>query len=359
MLAILYILDFIAKHTNTHHIWAYEEPETSLELGPAFDLAKQFKEEFCKENQVLLTTHSPAFYDLSGAGVSKWYVHQQSFDSGSETKVEKVTSEDLIDSRLGVAALVADRAKEAFEQIESLKETVTRLDEELLQHSVPHVIVEGVTDKIIMDEAFRRLYPDDQPLFEILHADGATNIPPYLKSAKLLSKKLNHAVIGLFDRDQEGRKQIKEFSGCPAVNGTGFLSISKERHLYAGLLPLPAPLEEVEEEIRNVLGDDINLPIPIEFMFPAEVINNALTNGFIELEDRVAKANDPELPTVINISDMYGKHLKSETAFLAKKVKKSTKRNFTDWIIQQPDEVFRNFSKLFEQISAVIGNDQH
>lgn len=355
---IPYILDFIAKHTNTHHIWAYEEPETSLELGPAFDLAKQFKEEFCKENQVLLTTHSPAFYDLAGEGVSKWYVYQQALDSGSETKVERVTSEDLIDSRLGVAALVAGRAKEAFEHIESLKHTVTRLDEELLQQNIPHIIVEGVTDKIIMDEAFRRLYPEEEPFFEILHADGATNIPPYLKSAKLLSKQLNHAVIGLFDRDQEGRKQINNFSGCSVIDGTDFLSISAERHLYAGLLPLPAPLKEIEEQIRNILGDDINLPIPIEFMFPCEVINHALGEGFIELEDRIAKANDPELPATINISDMYGKHLNDETAFLAKKVKKSTKRSFSDWVIQQSDEAFSNFTNLFEQIKTVIGDDQ-
>lgn len=69
---IPFILDFIAQHSNKYHIWAYEEPETSLEMGAAFHLAEQFKIEFCRDNQIFITTHSPAFYDLSGANIAKW-----------------------------------------------------------------------------------------------------------------------------------------------------------------------------------------------------------------------------------------------------------------------------------------------
>ena len=355
---IPYILDFIARHTNTHHIWAYEEPETSLELGPAFELASQFKEDFCRENQVFLTTHSPAFYDLSGENISKWYVHQEILESGNETKVEKVTSEDLIDRRLGVAALVSDRAKEAFEHIEALKKTVTRLDHELEEHNIPHVIVEGITDKTIMDEAYRKLFPDDEPFCEFIHAGGATNIPPYLKSAKILSKELPHAVIGLFDRDQEGRKQMREFLSYPEIDGTDFCEISSERHLYAGMLPLPQYLRVLEGQLNHNLGNDIRLPVPIEFMFPSITINGALAQGIIELEDRIAKANDPELPTAINLSEMYSNHLPQEYIYLARKVKNNTKTRFSEWVVNQPAEIFDNFRNLFEQLRRVINRDQ-
>ncbi len=351
---IPYILDFIARHTETHHIWAYEEPETSLELGPAFELARQFKDEFCKDNQVFLTTHSPAFYDLSGTKVSKWYVHQEALENGNETKIEKITSEDLVDRKLGVAALVADRAKEAFEQIENLKNTLTRLDNERVQQRMPHIIVEGITDKTIMDAAYRKLYPKDKTICEFLHADGASNIPPYLKSLKTLSKELDHAVIGLFDRDQEGRKQIHDFINQPNINGTGFYEISSERQLYAGMLPLPQNLSSIEENINKKLGSDISLPIPIEFMFPSTVINEALTNGYIELEDRIAKANDPELPTRINLSDLYSNHLEHDYVYLAKKVKKESKVKFSKWVADQPAESFENFRDLFEQLIKVI-----
>lgn len=351
---IPYILDFIAKHTNTHHIWAYEEPETALELGPAFELAKQFKDEFCKDNQIFLTTHSPAFYDLAGNGLHKWYVNQNELEGGSETQAEKVTSEEILDRKLGVAALVAGRAREAYEQIKILTSTVKRLDSELLHREIPHVIVEGSTDKSIMEVAYQKLYPGNEPLFEFCHAGGAANIPPYLKSAKVLSKEFSHAVIGLFDRDQEGRKQIKEFSSCARVAGTDFYEIAADRRLYAGLLALPDALHAIESELTNMLGEDINLPVPIEFMFPCSVINDALDVGIIELEDRIAKVNDPELPTTINLSNIYSSHLPAGSHYLSKKVKKSTKTKFSNWIVGQPAESFEGFRVIFEQLKIII-----
>ncbi|ELG2041456.1 AAA family ATPase [Vibrio fluvialis] len=351
---IPYILDFIAKHTNKHHIWAYEEPETSLDLGLAFDLAEQFKEEFCKENQIFLTTHSPAFYDLSGDYISKWYVYQKDMESGDETHADKVSSEDILDRKLGVAALVAGRAREAYDQIRTLKATVDRLDEELVRHAIPHIIVEGITDKVILEEAYRKLYHSEIPFCEFLHAGGAANIPPYIKSAKVLSKEFSHTVIGLFDRDQEGRKQIKEFSGSKGVDGTDFLEVSRERKLYVGLLPLPDVLHELERDVNTRMGQDISLPVPIEFMFSSEVVGKAIKEGIIELEDRIAKANDPELPTTINISDLYSNFIPAGSEYLAKKVKNSSKTKFSKWVSGLPAESFENFRPVFEQLREVI-----
>jgi len=351
---IPFILDFVARHSKSHHIWAYEEPETSLELGPAFDLANQFSTDFCEENQIFVTTHSPAFYDLDGDNVSKWLVYQEVLDSGRETSVEKVSSEDLIDSKLGVAALVADRAREAYEQIEALTASVGRLDAEIASRDLAHVIVEGVTDKRIAEEAFRRLYPGQEPFCQFIHADGATNITPYIKSAKVLSKRLSHPVIGLFDRDQEGRKQIKQFSDSPIIDDTDFREVSSERQLYVGLLPISEELTQLEEEISAKLGDEVKLPIPIEFMFPPNVIDEAIQQGVIELDDRIVKANDPELPTTVNLSAMYSEHLPPERQYLAKKVRRGSKVGFSNWLLEQSDDAFADFQALFEQLEGFI-----
>jgi hypothetical protein len=54
-----FILDFIGRHSHRNHIWAYEEPENSLEMGKAFELASQFAEEFSQDKQIFVTTHSP------------------------------------------------------------------------------------------------------------------------------------------------------------------------------------------------------------------------------------------------------------------------------------------------------------
>jgi AAA15 family ATPase/GTPase len=354
---IPFILDFVAKHSKKHHIWAYEEPETSLEMGPAFELAGQFDSEFCKDNQVFLTTHSPAFYDLSGEHVSKWFVHQEIVNGEQETKAELVSSQDLLDSKLGVAALVATRAKEAYQQIKDLSATVDRLDMEVKAGNIPHVIVEGPTDKMIMEEAFNRLYPEREKICEFIHAGGATNIPPYLKSAKVLSKEVSHPIIGLLDRDSEGRKQMKEFKGNQSVGDTDFVVISHSRHLYAGILPLPAVLQDIESDLKAREGDHLNIPIPVEFMFSDVLINRALEEGAIELDDRIVKANDPELPTTINLTEIYASNLPENYLYLSRKVKKDTKMQFAEWALQQEDEDFECFRPIFEQLEIVLSID--
>ena len=355
---IPFILDFVARHSKSHHIWAYEEPETSLEMGPAFDLAGQFNDEFCNENQVFLTTHSPAFYDLAGDHVCKWFVRQELVSGEYETRTELVSNQDVLDSKLGVAALVADRAKEAYEQIKELNSAVERLDTEISNHNLPHVILEGPTDKKIMEEAYSRLYPGQEKFCEFIHAGGATNIPPYLKSAKVLSKEVSHPLIGLFDRDSEGRKQMRNFDANPSIGETEFFVVSAERRLYAGTLPLPYELQEIEANIKENMGDHISLPIPIEFMFPHAIINRAIEESAISLDDRVVKANDPELPTDINITAVYAENLPEDYLYLSKKVRKNSKMNFADWLIEQDDDCFECLRPVLEQLQDVLSDDQ-
>ena len=232
--------------------------------------------------------------------------------------------------------------------------TVSRLDAELALHELPHVILEGVTDKTILEEAYRKLRPGSEPFCEFLYADGATNIPPYLKSANLLSKEIAYPIVGLFDRDQEGRKQLKLLKLCEQVDSTEFYRISTERSLFAGLLAMPASLSVVEENLKQAMGEEITLPIPIEFMFPSDIINRALVEGIIELEDRIAKANDPELPTNVNVSNLFSAHLPEEYKYLARKVKQGTKTAFSSWVSDMPPESFSNFNAVFNQIEQII-----
>lgn len=352
---IPFILDFVARHSKTYHIWAYEEPETSLEMGPAFELAKQFDEDFSKENQVFLTTHSPAFYDLSGQRTSKWFVYQKIVNEEYETKVEKVSSDDLIDSHLGVAALIADRAKEAYDQIEELSKTVDRLDKTVAENNMPHVVVEGKTDVKILESAFRKLFPNSQFFCNFIHAGGATNITNYLKTARVLSKELPHPIIGLFDRDAEGIKQMKELKNKKQVGENDFASISKDRQIYAGTLPLHSEIKEIENEIKeNIEKNFTTLPVPIEYMFPTDIVNRAVEEGYIGLDDRIAKANDPEFPTDINITEELSKVLPKEYQYFSQKVRQKTKVKYADWVVDLDKEYFKYFVPLFEQLKEVI-----
>lgn len=61
-------------------IWGFEEPENNLEMRYAFELANSFKD-YSRGIQILVTTHSPAFYGIetgSKGNIKKYYVSKNS-----------------------------------------------------------------------------------------------------------------------------------------------------------------------------------------------------------------------------------------------------------------------------------------
>jgi len=73
---IPHILEFISEKNKKYNIWAYEEPENSLEMTKSFEVARQFENDFSQKNQILVTSHSPSFYGLEGHRVEKFYVNR-------------------------------------------------------------------------------------------------------------------------------------------------------------------------------------------------------------------------------------------------------------------------------------------
>lgn len=92
---IPFILDYISEKSNKYHIWGYEEPENSLELSRAFDMAEDFSQRFSRDNQIFLTTHSPAFYDITGPNSSRWLVESAAVEGRLEPRLQ-VISDDVL-----------------------------------------------------------------------------------------------------------------------------------------------------------------------------------------------------------------------------------------------------------------------
>ncbi|MGN7437581.1 MAG: ATP-dependent nuclease [Alcanivorax sp.] len=144
---IPYILDFIAKeNSGKHYIWLYEEPENSLEMKKAFELAGRFLKDFSKNNQIFITTHSPAFYSLEGENISKWRIEktmsQQDGQSFSISEIEELDKFQGVDDSLGVTALISERAKEVYLENAALSKKV----DSFKKATKPMVLCEGKTD---------------------------------------------------------------------------------------------------------------------------------------------------------------------------------------------------------------------
>lgn len=350
---IPFILDFIARHSSKHHIWAYEEPENSLELSRAFELAGQFEKDFSKANQIYLTTHSPAFYDMSGTHVSRWSVRSLSTSApGNEveefvTHADSMSGGEIADESLGIAALIANRAKELYQQINSLNAIKIELDAKIANAERTQVVVEGKTDKTILEVAFSKLFPREQPFCEFISAEGANNVTNVLMGYKTLAKHRLFSIVGLWDNDHKGRAEAKHFKTHKHVEGHSFREISAERRLYCGLLPIAQELTELAVEVRDKYAPDFEVPLTIEYMFPHFVVNRAIEEGILVLRARETVAKDSELSMPINLSEALSNKLPMEYRYLAYAIDDTSKNSFSAWVKQLPVEDFSYFSTLF------------
>lgn len=138
-------------------IWAYEEPENNLEIGSAVQLADELHglAKSCTA-QILLTTHSPAFYDLGQreSDVALNFVTRATDAEGTLTK----TDAKGIDESLGTLAMLAPRISEMVAQVrkqEAAKAVAVRLAEE----NCPRIFVEGESDRLILVRALELFFP--------------------------------------------------------------------------------------------------------------------------------------------------------------------------------------------------------
>ncbi|SMF61173.1 ATP-dependent nuclease [Allosphingosinicella indica] len=131
------------------YIWAYEEPENNLEFSSAVELAVQLAD-FASRGvaQILLTTHSPVFYDLGDTcpeGVACAHVYRDTDDEGTSVS----ESGCAVDEKMGTMALLAPRVKQLVlnvrEQVEARHSA-----EVLARQNRPKIFVEGESDKIVL-----------------------------------------------------------------------------------------------------------------------------------------------------------------------------------------------------------------
>lgn len=141
-------------------IWAYEEPENNLEMGSAVQLADELHLlSKAATAQIILTTHSPAFYDL-GQREDQIELNFVSRTNDAEGTVIR-TDAGGIDESLGTLAMLGPRIAEMVAEVrqqELAKATAVRLAEE----NCARIFVEGESDRLILARALELFFPAAQ-----------------------------------------------------------------------------------------------------------------------------------------------------------------------------------------------------
>lgn len=355
---IPFILSFVASQSRKNHIWGYEEPENSLEMGRAFDLADQFQSDFAKNNQIFLSTHSPAFYSLRQENVKKWLV--RSCDGhefpGNATVAVPLDSVADFDRSVGVAALISERAKDLHDQIEELEESSQQLKARLQNSEMPQVIVEGPTDVTILNHVYGLLYPDQEPLCEFISAACAKKVVSFVLGLADLGREYPFPIMGLLDDDYEGRSQFNtnKQNSYRSVAGTRLRDIDRLRGISLGFLPRPALVVNAEE-VLNGQGINSVLPVTIETLVSKAFITAAIAAGEITFRDEMTTAKKANFEVPVNLSQELSQHLEDEDRYLVQKVDEQTKIRFSEYF--QANATLENcegFRPIFAWLETTI-----
>lgn len=279
------ILKFIAERSrettgiSATFIWAYEEPENNLEFRRAQELADAFYKLAEGElSQVLLTTHSPIFYNMherkNDEELCTAYHLTKDLPNNGTVARPATEAKVSLDESMGAMAIIAPHIKSAQLALSEAMTQASDLSEKLAQHNpdnLPALFVEGLTDF----EVFKRLFETFRPRIaqQIFFVSpppraGANYVANMLRAWEYRTKHEPVAnrrkAIGILDDDLEGRGALERFQA--QVKGPKHVS----------LLSLDTPSHLIE---ARKLG--FNIPVTLEELWPRPVWEYAQLKGWL------------------------------------------------------------------------------
>lgn len=211
LLSIFTMLEVLGDEKS---LMLYDEPDSHIHISRKGEINKLIKK--YSNRQHIITTHSPTlaktFFDPQ-----EHLNYLAKDDDGNVTRIKK--------DKCDLIAELTDNIWNISDQNTFLASTKPIT-----------LLVEGKTDKIHIEEAFRRLRGDYPELdFDVFHFGGATNIPQFTIGLKTCEIDFSsRVIIAVFDNDQEGRD-------CCNQTQVKYTKEKKNKYgLYALTLPLKA-----------------------------------------------------------------------------------------------------------------------
>lgn len=347
------VLHYISSNSNKIFIWGFEEPENSLEYHHASLLADDFSKKYSKEAQIFMTSHSPAFVSLQDNNVVCFRAYQENGNTDIKevwpTLQNGIHNEQLREE-IGILAIQKDVHKQyedKLKELNYLKVQLSKLEVEFEQSTKTLVLTEGKTDKKILQEAWKKLYPDTEIPFNIRDADtmqGKDGGAGGAQAVKTMIESIHpgdgRKAIALFDHDEEGIKVFKNLSkNFKKYKNSMTQKCHSNNFAYAMLLSVP--------DYRIDFAKAENMCI--EYMFQDDVLSKKTSDGKgIKIKKEkpfaVIKGKKIEVP----------KSLFDEIDFSGYDTIESGKEIFSEKIVPELErENFIAFEELFRHLLEI------
>jgi predicted ATPase len=344
------LLNYISQASNLFHIWGFEEPENSLEHALSTRLAHRMRDEYSKTSQIIVTSHSPAFFSLDGPRVKVCRVVRDPKNHATVPFADVIPPQRLtteLEQELGLLAFQKEFQAKYDAEVSKLEHERTQLQtllREIQSHTSPIVLTEGKWDVRLLGDAWRKLYSNKQCPFRLIpcstleddSADstgGAETLRAALESARLDQP----ITIGLFDRDREGADKFKRLSNnFRTVASNPNLRIQRSGAAAAILLPIPPG--------REAYGSVLNLSL--EFYFSDQHLSTEVDGRRLLLQPRQIRQHVEHL--------LFEQTVATEEPHL-RQIVKDSKKPFAETIVPAlPPAAFEPFRPLLALVAQVI-----
>lgn len=306
-------------------IWGYEEPENNLELAKQMEEAEEFFR--CSDSiQVLLTTHSPAFYGVTKARTqaNTWFAVR----NGGCTGFQSSATTQTLDEGLGLMPFVEPYLQKAVQQRTEMLEQLRKLHSQSLHIDRAVLCLEGGTDKEVLDAACKALFGTSLP-FEIVAKPGmgagvGWAVGYVTARAVLPDLKMKTAV--LFDDDDAGRQSREILAQrLMAVDRPDRVKIFK------------IGKDKANDELRKVLQAGFKISIALEEICGTAAWDHAEEKDWLEPRSDAVKQNADKLTAEDSFADLVDRRLTDVNCrrLVRMRVMGSCKGRFAKFVVKQ------------------------
>ena len=300
------ILRFLAEQRKINYargkpppetIWGYEEPENNLELAKQMEEAQEFllRSDFI---QVLLTTHSPAFYGVakSSPQAKVWFSQREE----GKTNFQESATVQALDEDLGLMPFVEPYLAEAQAKREEMLSELKRIQVHTLHVDRPVLCVEGGTDKEILTAAYDSIFHSAMP-FEIVVKPGmgaGVGWATGYATARAAMPDMKQRTAVLFDNDEAGldaRRKLQDH--LQAIDRTDRVKI-----FIVGK-------NNGDDHIRIIAKAGFKVPIALEELCSTSSWDHAEIKKWLEPRPDLIKYNIELLKTDETFLDVVNKKM--------------------------------------------------
>ena len=326
-------------------IWGYEEPENSMEMTRAFELAELFQQYVSEGIQIFCTTHSPVFYGATKETENSKLFFCSNNDCG-ETELHKIYSDGInyLDSHMGVMPLIEPHLAAIRNEVEQNKLIMDQAIKDLQKFTEDAIFVEGKIDKQIIEMCFEWYKQDIPVIIRTKEKAGASWVSSMLVATASLD--VTKKSFGLFDYDDAG---IEGYENALKYKKKGARNTTKGAIALSYLIDKKHDFYKKAREALQKIGINSEPCIEIEHLFPNELWSYAFQEDMVEFRDttRLKGMGDNET----RLEFLVRKGLDDNTKKFLYKIKDSDKINLLKYI--QGLELYDN-STFFKEFKPII-----